>query len=88
MQMRLLVVTIPGSQAQVRRFYSPLDPQEDWPSRYKYVRHCVGQSLVHLQLKKNLELFVKRREFLPSFYLIAICPKLLKTTSKPISSFL
>ena len=48
-----LVVTMPGSQA-------------GWPSRYINVWHCGGVSMVLLQLKDPLELFVKRKEFLPS----------------------
>ena len=32
---RGLVVTMPGSQACVRRFESPLDPQGGWPGIYK-----------------------------------------------------
>ena len=41
--------------------------------------------MVLLQLKHPLELFMKRRDF---FYLIGISPKLLKSTLKPIPSFL
>ena len=62
---RGLVVTMPGSQTWVRRFESPLDPQAGWPGRYINVRHCGGLSMVLLQLKDPLELFVKSREFLP-----------------------
>ena len=56
---------MPGSQALVRRFESPLDPQAGWPGRYINVRRCGGLSMVRLQLKDPLELFVKSREFLP-----------------------
>ena len=45
-----------------------------WSGRYRNVRHCRGHSMVLLQLKDSLELFVKRRDFflVPGFYLIAI----------------
>ena len=56
-----LVVMMPGSQAWVRRFETPLDPQAGWPGRYINVRCCGGLSMVLLQLKDPLELFVKRR---------------------------
>ena len=36
-----------------------------WPGRYINVRRCVGLSMVLLQLKDPLELFVKSSEFLP-----------------------
>ena len=62
---RGLVVTMPGSQAGVRRFESPLDPQAGLPGRYINVRRCGGLPMVLLQLKDPLELFVKSREFLP-----------------------
>ena len=62
---RGLVVTMPGSQARVRRFESPLDPQAGWPGRYINVRHCRGLPMVLLQQKDPLELLVKSREFLP-----------------------
>ena len=45
--------------------WSPLDPQAGWPGRYINVRRCGGLSMVLLQLKDPLQLFVKRREFLP-----------------------
>ena len=48
-----------------RRFESPLDPQAGCPARYENVQHCRGLSLVLLQLKDSLELFVKRRDLLP-----------------------
>ena len=37
---------------------------EGWPGRYIIVRRCVALSIVLLQLKDPLELFVKRRGFL------------------------
>ena len=46
-------------------FESPLDPQAGWPRRYINVRCCEGLSMVLPQLKDPLELFVKRRGFLP-----------------------
>ena len=61
---RGLVVTMPGSQAWVRKFESPLDHQAGWPGRYINVRRCGGLSMVLLQLKDPLALFVKSREFL------------------------
>ena len=64
---RGLVVTMPGSRAWVRRFESPLDPQAGWPGRYINVRCCWRLSMVLLQLKDPLELFVKSREFLPGY---------------------
>ena len=73
-----LVVTMPGSQAWVCKFESPLDIQVSCPGFYINVRLCGGLSMVLLQLKDPLELFVKRREFLHSFYFITIWPKLLK----------
>ena len=36
-----------------------------WPGRYMNVRCCGGLSMVLLQLKDPLELFLKSREFLP-----------------------
>ena len=36
-----------------------------WPGRYINVWHCGGLSMVLLQLKDPLELFIKRKEFLP-----------------------
>ena len=41
------------------------DPQAGGPGRYINVRHCGGLSMVLLQLKDPLELFLKSREFLP-----------------------
>ena len=68
---RGLVVMMPDSQAWVRRFESPLDPQAGWPGCYINVPHCRGLSMVLLQLKYPLELFVKRREFLPGSGLLS-----------------
>ena len=73
----------PGPQTWVRRFESPLDPQAGWPVCYIHVRRCGGQSMVLLQLKDPLELFVKRREFLPSSGFLSrrdMTLKLLKAT--------
>ena len=49
-----LVVTMPGSQARVCRFKSPLDPQAGWPGCYINVWHCGGLSVLLLQLKDPL----------------------------------
>ena len=43
-----------------------IPPLAGWPGRYINLRCCRGLSMVLLQLKDALELFVKRREFLPS----------------------
>ena len=43
-----------------------LDPQAGWPGRCINVRRCGGLSMVPLQLKDPLELFVNSREFLSS----------------------
>ena len=56
-----LVFMMPGSQAWVRMFKTLLDPQAGWPGCYINVRCCGGLSMVLLQLKDPLELFVKRR---------------------------
>ena len=40
-------------------------PYAGCPGRYINVLHCVRPSVVILQLIDTLELFVKRREFLP-----------------------
>ena len=64
---------MPGSKALVCRFESPLDPQAGWPGRYKNVRHCGGLSMVFLQLKDPLELFVKSKEFLLGPGLLSRC---------------
>ena len=46
-------------------FESLLGPQkEGWHGRYINVRPCGGLSMVFMQLKDPLELFLKRREFL------------------------
>ena len=52
--------------ARVGRFESLLDPQAGWPGRYINVQRCKGLSMVLLQLKDLLEVFIKKREFLPS----------------------
>ena len=49
-----------------RRFESAGFPLVGWPGCYINGRHCRGLSKVLLQLKDPLELFVKRKEFLPS----------------------
>ena len=48
--------------------------QAGWPGRYIHVQGFGELSMVLLQLKDPLELFVKRMEFLPvsGFYLVAI----------------
>ena len=51
-------------QAYVHKFVSPLDPQAGWPGCYINVRCCGELSMVPLQLRDPLELFVKRNEFL------------------------
>ena len=63
-------------------FESPLDPLAGWPGRYINVQHCGGLSMVLLQLKHPLELFVKIGNFFSVrvFCLVAIRPKLLKAT--------
>ena len=61
-----LVASMPGSQACVRRFESPLGTQTGWPGREISVRRCRELlSMVLSELKHLLELFVKRKEFLP-----------------------
>ena len=70
---RGLVVTMPSCQAQVRRFESPLDPQAGWPGRYINVRCCGGLPMAFLQQESQLELFVKRREFLPDSGFLSRC---------------
>ena len=52
---RGLVVTMPGSQAWVRRFESPLDPQAGLPGRYINLRRCGGLSMVLPQPEDPLE---------------------------------
>ena len=59
------MVMMPGSQVRVRMFESPLDPQAGWFGCYIDVRRCGGLSMVLLQLKDPLELFVKSRKYLP-----------------------
>ena len=62
-----IVVTMPGSQACVRRFVSPLNLRAGWPGRFINVRRFGGLCMGLLQLKDPLELFVKRRVFLSGF---------------------
>ena len=59
---------MPGSQACVRRFESPLA----W-SLYKCAALCRAVLMVFLQLKDPLDLFIKRRKFLPSFGFLSHC---------------
>ena len=48
------------------QYINRLDPQAGWPGRYINVWPCRWlSSMVLMQLKDPLELFVKRREFLP-----------------------
>ena len=87
---RGLVVTMPGSQAWVCKLESPLDPQAGWPGRYINVRGCGGLSMILLQLKDPLELFVRRRE--SSRFRVSISSRYdlscWKRRKKPIPSFL
>ena len=53
-------------------FESPMDPQAVLPRRYINVRHCGGLSMVRLQIKDPLELFVKRREFFPGSWVFVL----------------
>ena len=48
-------------------------PMNAQSSRYINVRHCGGLSMVHLQLTDSLEIFVKRREFLPRRGVLSRC---------------
>ena len=47
------------------------DPPVGWPGRYIILRHYGGLFIVPLQLKDPLELFVKRREFLPGSWFLS-----------------
>ena len=67
---RNIVVMMPGCKAQVCKFESP---QAGWHGRYINMQHCEGLSMVLLQLKDSLELFMKRREFLPGSVFLSIC---------------
>ena len=60
---------LPSVSSQVR---VPLDPQAGWPGRYINVWCCGGLSMVLLQLKGPLELFVKSREFLPGYGFLSL----------------
>ena len=55
---------MPGSQACVPSFESPLDVQTGWPSCYINVGRCGGMSIVGLPLKDPLQLFLKGMEFI------------------------
>ena len=44
-----------------------------WHGRYINVRRCGGLSIVLMQLEDPLELFVKRREFLPVSGFLSRC---------------
>ena len=79
---RGLVVMMPGSQAWVCRFESPLDPQAGWPGCHINVRRCEGLSMVRLQLKTPWNYSWRVGNFfpVPGFYLVTIWPKLLKAT--------
>ena len=80
-----LVVTMPGSQVWDCRFVFAAPHLAVLPGCYINGRHCGGLYVVLLQLKDPLEIFVKRREILPSarfLCLVAIWPKLLKSTVK------
>ena len=56
----LMVMTCKFAGLSLRGF-----PLAGWPGCYTNVRCCGGPSMVLLQLKDHLELFVKRREFFP-----------------------
>ena len=51
----------------IRRLDSQLGPEVGWSACYINVRLCGGLSMVLSHLKHPLELFVKRREFLPGY---------------------
>ena len=61
---RGLVVTMPDSQAQVRRFNSPLDPHAGKPGHHINVWHCGGLCMVLLQLKHHKSLNWKYNEII------------------------
>ena len=67
-------------------------PLAGWHGRYIYinVRHCGGLSMVLLQLKYPLELFVKRRECIPSSVFLTRCDmtKDVESDLKTVPSFL
>ena len=54
------------------RYGEIVHSQANWPGCYIHVRQCGGQSMVLLQLKDPLYLFVKRKEFLKSQFRISI----------------
>ena len=76
---RGLVVTMPGSQAWVRRFESPLDPEAGWPGRYINVWCCGGLSMVLLPLK-DPQGTIREEKGISSQFRVSIWPKLLKAT--------
>ena len=57
------------SQVQV----STGSPEVGWHHHYINMRHCGGLAMVFVQLKDPLELFVKRREFLPDSRFLTQC---------------
>ena len=60
---RLAVVAV-SIDEQTQTLVAP--NEAGWPGHYINVRRYSGLSMVPLQLKDPLELFVMRREFLPS----------------------
>ena len=64
---------LPSESLWVRVRFVPI--LAGWPGRFINVRRCGGLSIVLLQLKDPLGVFVKIREFLPvfrGFYTVAI----------------
>ena len=55
---------LPGVKSQVRVYAGSL--YAGWLGHYINVQRCEGLSMVLLQLKDPVELFLKRYEFLPS----------------------
>ena len=58
---------LPMVSLQVR--VSTGSPHAGWPGRYKNVKCCGGLSMVFLQLKKTLELFVERKGICSRFWI-------------------
>ena len=56
-------IGLPSMSSPVR--VSAGSSQAGWLGHFINVRHCGGLSMFHLQLKDPLELFVKRREYIP-----------------------
>ena len=86
-----LVVTMPGSQAWVRRFECPLDPQAGWAwSLYKCAALLGTVLWSFCNWKTPWNYSWRVGNFFPvlGFYLVVIWPKLLKATQNPIPSFL